>query len=92
MTLQQDLYSTKFKQMQAMLKAYQQAETTQQASYNEIRRECQSLQARLATVEASRCQLEENLKDETSARSQLVTNIYHMRKVCALAHLIITLN
>ncbi|XP_024391089.1 uncharacterized protein [Physcomitrium patens] len=76
----QDLYSTKFKQMQAMLKAYQQAETTQQASYNEIRRECQSLQARLATVEASRCQLEENLKDETSARSQLVTNIYHMRK------------
>lgn len=41
----------------------------------------------LTTIEASRHQVEDSLKDETSARSQLVTEIFHMRKVGVKAHL-----
>jgi chromosome segregation ATPase len=79
--LPQDLYSAKFKQLQTKLKAYEQGEAVYQSRYGELRQECQSLQAQVTTIEASRRQLEDSLKDETSARAQLVTEIFHMRKV-----------
>lgn len=86
-SLPQDLYSAKFKQLQSKLKAYEQAEAVHQSRYGELRQECQSLQVQLTTIEASRHQVEDSLKDETSARSQLVTEIFHMRKVGVKAHL-----
>ncbi|KAG0613883.1 hypothetical protein M758_6G136400 [Ceratodon purpureus] len=76
----QELYAAKFKQLHTKLKAHEEAEIVHQTRYCDIRNECHSLQTQLSTMEASRRQLEENLKDETSARSQLVTEIFHMRK------------
>ena len=79
--LLQDLYTAKLKLLQKKLKAHEEADIANETMYGDIRNECHSLQTQLSTTEAYRRQLEENLKDETSARSQLVTEIFHMRKV-----------
>nr|XP_024400205.1 uncharacterized protein LOC112294197 [Physcomitrium patens] len=76
----QDLYSAKIEQMQSTLKLYEQADTDRSIKHDQLRQEIQSLHHHITTIEASRHRLEDDLKYETSARSQLVTEIYHMRK------------
>lgn len=67
--------------MQSTLKLYEQADTDRSIKHDQLRQEIQSLHHHITTIEASRHRLEDDLKYETSARSQLVTEIYHMRKV-----------
>lgn len=69
------------KQMMAKMKEYEQEGTIHQAQFGEVQKECQALQAKVAAMDASRQQLETYLKDETVARSQLVSQVFHLRKV-----------
>lgn len=63
------------------MKEYEQEGTIHQAQFGEIQKECQALQAKVTTMDASRQQLENCLKDETVAHSQLVSQVFHLRKV-----------
>lgn len=69
------------KQLKAKLKMYEQEEAVGQSRFSEVQHECQMLQNKINTLEASRAMLESSLKDETSARSQLVSQLFNMRKV-----------
>jgi chromosome segregation ATPase len=75
------MYQAKLKQMMAKMKEYEQENTIHEAKFGEVQKECLALQAKVTAMDASRQQLETCLKDETVARSQLVSQVFHLRKV-----------
>ena len=77
----QDLFNQEVKHLKSKIKVYEQEESVNLSKFAEVQRECQVLQAKITTIDASRQQLEDSLRDETSARSQLVSQLFNMRKV-----------
>ena len=60
---------------------YESDEQHGQGRLMEVHKELAALQNKLSSVEASRALLEASLKEETSARSQLVSQLFALRKV-----------
>ena len=61
---------------------YESEEQQGQGRLMDVQKELAMLQNKLSHVEASRASLEASLKEETSARSQLVSQLFALRKVC----------
>lgn len=67
--------------MKAKLKYQEEEGVAESNRFCEIQHECKVLQSRIESLEAAKDMLEVNLKDETSARSQLVSQVFNLRKV-----------
>lgn len=80
------MFNEEVKQLKSKIKAYEHEESVNLSKFTEVQRECQVLQAKITTFDASRQQLEDSLRDETSARSQLVSQLFNMRKVSYELH------
>ncbi len=78
---QQDLFNAEVKQLTEKLKKYQIEEVANQTQFSKVQQECAELQTKLMSLQSSRNMLEARLKDETSARSQLVSQLFNLRKV-----------
>ncbi|KAG0572821.1 hypothetical protein KC19_VG128000 [Ceratodon purpureus] len=76
----QDMYNAEVKHLKAKLKYQDEEEVLEKKKNCEIRHECLLLQNKIDMLEASKVILETRLKDETSARSQLVSQIFNIRK------------
>lgn len=76
----QGLFNEEVKQLKAKLKMYESDEQHGQGRLMEVHKELAALQNKLSSVEASRALLEASLKEETSARSQLVSQLFALRK------------
>jgi septal ring factor EnvC (AmiA/AmiB activator) len=63
---------------------YESEEQQGQGRLMDVQKELAMLQTKLSRVEASRASLEASLKEETSARSQLVSQLFALRKVNAM--------
>lgn len=77
----QNLFNEEVKQLKSKLKMYESEEQQGQGRLFEVQRELAALQNKLSSVEASRNLLEASLKEETSARSQLISQLFTLRKV-----------
>ncbi|CAK9232493.1 unnamed protein product [Sphagnum troendelagicum] len=78
--LLQDLFNAEVKQLKEKLKKYEAEEVANQTQFIEIQKECATLRTNLMSLQSSRTMLEASLKDETSARSQLVSQLFNLRK------------
>ncbi len=78
---QQDLFNAEVKQLKEKLKKYEAEEVANQTQFIEVQKECATLRTNLMSLQSSRTMLEASLKDETSARSQLVSQLFNLRKV-----------
>nr|PNR45404.1 hypothetical protein PHYPA_015175 [Physcomitrium patens] len=76
----QNLYCAEVKQLKAKLKYQEEEGVAESNRFCEIQHECKVLQSRIESLEAAKDMLEVNLKDETSARSQLVSQVFNLRK------------
>lgn len=76
----QGLFNEEVNQLKSKLKMYESEEQQGQGHLMEVQRELTVLQKKLSSVEASRASLEASLKEETSARSQLVSQLFTLRK------------
>jgi chromosome segregation ATPase len=75
------LFNAEVKQLTEKLKKYQIEEVANQTQFSKVQQECAELQTKLMSLQSSRNMLEARLKDETSARSQLVSQLFNLRKV-----------
>lgn len=78
---QQDLFNAEVKQLKEKLKKYEAEEVANQTQFIEVQKECATLRTNLMSLQSSRTMLEASLKDETSSRSQLVSQLFNLRKV-----------
>ncbi|KAL2635075.1 hypothetical protein R1flu_006554 [Riccia fluitans] len=76
----QNLYNAEVKQLKAKLKMYELEDQAGHGRFEEAQNELHNLQNKLVALEGSRALLETRLKDETSARSQLVSQLFTLRK------------
>ncbi|CAM6004348.1 unnamed protein product [Sphagnum balticum] len=76
----QDLFNAEVKQLTEKLKKYEIEEVANQTQFSKVQQECAELQTKLMSLQSSRNMLEARLKDETSARSQLVSQLFNLRK------------
>jgi len=76
----QDLFNAEVKQLTEKLKKYEIEEVANQTQFSKVQQECAELQTKLMSLQNSRNMLEARLKDETSARSQLVSQLFNLRK------------
>lgn len=77
----QNLFNAEVKQLKTKLKNYELEEEKAHRRLGELQAETQTLQSKLNLVENSRAQAETTLKEETAARSQLVSQLFALRKV-----------
>lgn len=80
----QNLHNAEVKQLKAKLKSLEEEEASGQSRFAEVQQECMMLQDKIDSLESSRNMLENSLRDESSARSQLVSQVFNMRKVDSL--------
>lgn len=83
----QNLHTAEVKQLKAKLKSLEEEEASGQSRFAEVQQECVMLQNKIDSLESSRNMLENSLRDESSARSQLVSQVFNMRKVNSLMHI-----
>eukprot|EP01018_Ginkgo_biloba_P028262 Gb_39211 [translate_table: standard] len=76
----QNLFKEEVRQLKSKLKMYESEEQHGQGRLSVLQKELAALQEKLSSVEASKVFLENNLKDEASARSQLVSQLFALRK------------
>ncbi|KAL3692742.1 hypothetical protein R1sor_006393 [Riccia sorocarpa] len=76
----QSLFNAEVKQLKAKLKMYELEDQAGHGRFEEVQNELHNLQNKLVALEGSRALLESRLKEETSARSQLVSQLFTLRK------------
>ncbi|BBN06071.1 hypothetical protein MPTK1_3g18140 [Marchantia polymorpha subsp. ruderalis] len=76
----QNLFNAEVKQLKAKLKMYELEDQAGHGRFEEVQKELLNLQNKLVAQEGSRALLESRLKEETSARSQLVSQLVTLRK------------
>ncbi|KAH7296265.1 hypothetical protein KP509_26G016400 [Ceratopteris richardii] len=76
----QNIFNEEVKQLKTKLKMYESGELQGQGQLIEVQKELVALQNKLGSVEASRALLEASLKEETAARTQLISQLFALRK------------
>ncbi|KAI5084263.1 hypothetical protein GOP47_0000432 [Adiantum capillus-veneris] len=76
----QNVFNDEVTQLKSKLKMYESEEQQGQGCLFEVQKELAALQNKLGSVEASRALLEASLKEETAARSQLISQLFTLRK------------
>ncbi|CAM6091156.1 unnamed protein product [Calypogeia fissa] len=76
----QNLFNAEVKQLKAKLKMYEMEDKASHGRFEEVQKELVTMQNKLVALELSRGLLESRLKEETSACSQLVSQLFSLRK------------
>eukprot|EP01018_Ginkgo_biloba_P034938 Gb_00220 [translate_table: standard] len=74
------LYNDEVQQLKSKLAMYESEEQHGHGKLSEVQKELTTLQEKLRSVEAAKLVLENSLKEETSSRSQLVSQVFALRK------------